>query len=44
MEAISSKDFQHNEEEKPAEALNKSPNKYDAILNAMEENPTNTFS
>jgi len=44
MEAISSADFQNNEEEKPAEALNKSPNKYDEILNSVAENPTKTFA
>jgi len=44
MEAISSVDFAHNEEEKPAEALNKTPNKYDDILNSVGENPTKTFA
>ena len=44
MEAISSADFEHNQEEKPAEALNKSPNKYDEILNSVAENPSKTFA
>jgi|TARA_B110001450_G_C17332037_1_gene363896 hypothetical protein len=46
MEAISSADFEHNQEEKPAEALahHKSPNKYDDILAGVAENPTKTFA
>lgn len=43
MEAISSADFQNNNE--PADPLTKSPNKYDEMLNnAANENPTKTFA
>jgi hypothetical protein len=44
MEAISSADFKHNEEEKPAEALNKTPNKYDDILNKTDDNSKKNYA
>ena len=40
MEAISSADFAQNDT--PVEPTNKTPNKYDEILNKTE-NPTKTF-
>ncbi len=41
MEAISSTDFKHNEEEKPKET--KTPN-LDDMLNKVEDSPTKTFA
>ena len=41
MEAISSTDFKHNEEEKPKET--KTPN-LDDMLNKVEDSPTKTYA
>ena len=42
MEAISSADFKHNEEEKPVESPTKTAEKYNDMLNEVGDEPKKT--